>query len=184
MNSDKLRNTVELVGIFGLLASLIFVGLELRASNVQARAAAFQAIGIATAEFHQSMDDRQIRLYQQVFDAEAIQTWSYGDWLAFDRRMRADLRLFETVLLQVDQGLLPEAAINNLGFRIFGDGILAIPGVACLWPRLSQGAGAVGAKAREWIENGTPEAERVLCPVDLSTLRESYDWDEDEVAGP
>ena len=29
MNSDKLRNTVELVGIFGLLASLIFVGLEL-----------------------------------------------------------------------------------------------------------------------------------------------------------
>ena len=183
MRSEKLRNTVELVGILGLLASLIFVGLELRASNVQARAAAFQAIGIATSEFHQSMDDRLNLLYEQAFDPEAIQNWSYTDWLAFDRRMRADVRLFETTYLQVDQGLLPEAAINNLGFRIFGDGILAIPGVACLWPRLSQGAGAVGAKARAWIENGTPEAERANCPVDLSALRESYDWDGNEPAG-
>ena len=58
--------------------------------------------------------------------------------------------------------------------RYFGDGILAIPGVACLWPRLSQGPGAIGAKAREWIENGTPVAERATCPVDLSTLRASY----------
>ncbi|MGI9248372.1 MAG: hypothetical protein ACR2QI_05115, partial [Woeseiaceae bacterium] len=58
MNSEKLRNYVELVGIFGILISLIFVGIELRNSNLHARAAAFQAIGIATSEFHQTMDDR------------------------------------------------------------------------------------------------------------------------------
>ncbi|MEE4173721.1 MAG: hypothetical protein V2I57_05660 [Xanthomonadales bacterium] len=174
MSSDKLRNTVELVGIFGLLASLIFVGLELRASNVQARAAAFQAIGIATSEFHQTMDDRLNLLYEQAFDPGSIQAWSYTDWLAVDRRVRADVRLFETTFLQVDQGLLPEAAINNLGFAGFGNGFLSVPAIVCLWPRLSQGPGAIGPRARQWIEDGTPVGDRPACPVDLPGLRESY----------
>ena len=84
------------------------------------------------------------------------------------------MRLFETTLLQVDQGLLPKAAINNLGFGVFGNGWLSIPGAACLWPRLSTGPGAVGPVARAWIEDGTPPSERAKCPVDLPSLRESY----------
>ena len=116
-------------------------GIELRDSNLQARAAAFQAIGIATSEFHQTMDDRINLLFEQAFDEEALKTWSYIDWLAADRRVRADLRLFETALLQVDQGLLDEAAIVNLGFAAFGENWLAIPAAACLWPRLSEGPG-------------------------------------------
>jgi len=143
MKPDRLRNIVELAGIFGILASLVFVGLELRASNVQARAAAFQAIGIATSEFHQTMDDR------------------------------LDL-LFETTLLQVERGLLEESAIENLGFGVFGDGFLSIPGVACLWPGLSQGPGKVGPQAQLWIENGTPPEQRVNCPIDFSTRRHSH----------
>ena len=174
MNSEKLKAYVELVGIFGILVSLIFVGIELRNSNLHARAAAFQAIGIATAEFHQTMDDRINLLFEQAFDAEALKDWSYSDWLATDRRLRADLRLFETALLQVDQGLLPKEAIANLGFSAFGNGWLSIPGAACLWPRLSQGPGKVGPRVREWIEDGTPPEDRVTCPVKLSEVRQSY----------
>lgn len=174
MNSEKLRAYVELVGIFGILVSLIFVGIELRNSNLQARAAAFQAIGIATSEFHQTMDDRMNLLFEQAFDEEALKTWSYSDWLAVDRRVRADLRLFETALLQVEQGLLNEEAIVNLGFAAFGEGWLSIPAAACLWPRVSEGPGRVGPQVREWIENGTPLTERAECPVELSERRQSY----------
>lgn len=174
MNLDKLKANVELVGIFGILVSLIFVGIELRNSNLQARAAAFQAIGIATSEFHQTMDDRLNLLYEQAFDEEALKTWSFADWLAVDRRLRADLRLFETALLQVEQGLLGDEAIVNLGFAAFGESFLSIPAVACLWPRLSEGPGRVGPQVREWIENGSPPGERANCPVKLSEKRQSY----------
>ena len=174
MNSEKLKAYVELVGIFGILVSLIFVGIELRNSNVQARAAAFQAIGIATSEFHQTMDDRLNLLFEQAFDEEALQTWSYADWLATDRRVRADLRLFETALLQVEQGLLGEEAIVNLGFAAFGENWLGIPAAACLWPRVSQGPGRVGPQVRKWIEDGSPPAERAGCPVELSEKRQSH----------
>lgn len=54
---------------------------------------------------------------------------------------------------------------------IFGDDYLSIPGVACLWSRVSTGPGAVGPVARRWIENGTPPADRVACPVDLEALK-------------
>ncbi|MEM7430348.1 MAG: hypothetical protein AAF351_00285 [Pseudomonadota bacterium] len=171
MNSEKLKAYIELIGIFGIIVSLIFVGIELRNSNIQARAAAFQAIGIATAEFHQNFDDRLNVLYDQSFDPEALKTWSYEDWLAADRSVRADLRLFETALLQVEQGLLDEQSIVTLGFAVFGNGWLSNPGAVCLWPRVSQGFGAVGPQARSWIENGTPVEERADCPIEWSELR-------------
>ncbi len=174
MNPETLKSYVELVGIFGILVSLIFVGIELRNSNLQARAAAFQTIGIATSEFHQTMDDRLNLLYDQAFDEEALKNWSYADWLAVDRRLRADLRLFETALLQVEQGLLGEETIVNLGFAAFGENFLSIPAAACLWPRLSQGPGRVGPEVREWIENGSPLSERATCPVELSEKRLEY----------
>jgi hypothetical protein len=174
MNLDKLRAYVELVGIFGILVSLIFVGIELRDSNLQARAAAFQAIGIATSEFHQTMDDRMNLLYEQAFDEEALRKWSFADWLAVDRRLRADLRLFETALLQVEQGLLGKETIVNLGFAAFGENFLSIPAAACLWPGLSEGPGRVGPHVREWIENGSPPSDRANCPVELSEIRQAY----------
>jgi hypothetical protein len=43
-----------------VVASLVFVGLQIRQSNVQARAAAYQAIGIATSQYHANVDDHTI----------------------------------------------------------------------------------------------------------------------------
>lgn len=171
MKAESIKSYVELVGLFGIILSLVFVAIELRNSNIQARAAAFQAIGIATAEFHQTMDDRLNLLSEQASDAEQIKNWTYADWLAIDRRARADFRLFETALLQVDQGLLPETAINNLGFASFGDNLLGIPAVACLWPRLSKGPGRVGPRVREFVEQSSPISERALCTVDIENMK-------------
>ena len=174
MEANPLRTAIELIGIFGILVSLIFVGLEIRDSNIQARAAAYQSIGIATSEFHQNFDTRTNLLADEIFDGDRLALWSYTDWLTLERLLIADLRLFETVLLQVDQGLLDESAIANLGYSFQGDGYLNIPAIACLWPRLSQGTAKVGPLARLWIENGSPESGRATCPIDLGSKQQSF----------
>jgi len=165
------KNIIEIVGIFGVLLSLVFVGLELRDANVQAKAAAYQAIGIATSEYHQTMDDRLNLLFEQAFDPNLLSAWSFSDWLAVDRRLRADLRLYETILLQVEQGLLEESAVENLGFASFSKNWLSIPGAVCLWPRVSEGPGKIGPLARARIEAGSPREGRTPCPVDFLSIR-------------
>ena len=43
------RRLSEMLAAVGVIGSLVFVGQEIRQSNIQARAAAYQEIGIATA---------------------------------------------------------------------------------------------------------------------------------------
>lgn len=43
MNTAKFREWLEIIGIFGVVASLIFVGLEMRQSQKIALSAAYQA---------------------------------------------------------------------------------------------------------------------------------------------
>ena len=52
MSSTAVRESLAALGV---IASMVFVGLQIRQSNIQARAAAFQEIGIATAEAHRVM---------------------------------------------------------------------------------------------------------------------------------
>jgi hypothetical protein len=47
--------------------------MQIRQSNLQARAAAYQAIGIATSEFHRSFDARLNRLMTESSYPEAVQ---------------------------------------------------------------------------------------------------------------
>lgn len=60
------------VAAAGVVASLAFVGMQIRQSNIQARAAAYQAIGIATSEFHRSFDARMNRLTTESDYPEAV----------------------------------------------------------------------------------------------------------------
>jgi hypothetical protein len=65
-----LRETLAVVGVIG---SMAFVGMQIRQSNLQARAAAYHAIGIATSEFHRSFDARLNRLMTESSYPEAVQ---------------------------------------------------------------------------------------------------------------
>lgn len=51
MSSKAIRETLATLGV---IASLIFVGIEIRNGTTQARAAAYQALGVATAEWFDS----------------------------------------------------------------------------------------------------------------------------------
>jgi len=46
----SVREIGEVVAVLGVMASLAFVGLELRESRISARATAYQELGIAVAD--------------------------------------------------------------------------------------------------------------------------------------
>jgi hypothetical protein len=162
------RTLRQTFAVLGVVASLTFVGVQIHESNRQARAAAYQAIGIATSEFHRSFDARMNRLVTESEYPEAVQRWTLADWETMERLVTADFRMFETVLLQVEQGQLPPDAMTRLGYD-WGP-ILANPGYACMWPdRLRD---FVGASARKYIEDASPPDKRVECKVDLQALRD------------
>lgn len=157
-----------MLAVLGVIGSMAFVGWQVRESNRQARAAAYQAIGIATSEFHRSFDAHLNRLATESDYPEAVKRWSLADWEAFERITIADLRMLETVLLEVDQGQLPEDAVKRLGYN-WGPA-LASPAFACMWPELKRG---VGESLRRYIEETSPPDKRFACEVDLKALRDA-----------
>ena len=104
----------EILTALGVIASMIFAGLEIRQNTIASRAAAYQALGIATATvFDNQAHDRQFLMSVQGKDPAAMDT---TDWRQFHSKFTAIARLGETVLLQVEQGLLPDNALERLGY--------------------------------------------------------------------
>ena len=107
----------ESLAALGVVASLIFVGLEVRASTAQARAAAYQEIGLATAGLHLGLDEWDVRLSIEQNDAQSVSEWSPLDWQRTFRGWLGILRIWETLQLQIEQGILPVDALDRLGWN-------------------------------------------------------------------
>ena len=158
--SDQRKNLVEIVGVIAVVASLIFVGYEIRQNTVAARAAAYQAIGVATAEAFDSLahDKEMVAIMRK--PAEAMKA---SDWAQYKMKMTVFARLGETVLLQIEQGLLPTDAMERLGFigwmRIFED-----PKTACIWPSIRAD---VSASFSQYVEGAQPTEAIDCTPFDI-----------------
>lgn len=154
------KRTIEGLGLLAVVISLVFVGMEIRQNNKLARSAAYQTIGIATAEGLESLaHDRTLAevLSTPVEDLDAaswLQTMTWWDsWL----------RRLETVLIQVEEGLLPDDALERLGYSIWKN--MSHPHFICVWPMLREWA---GQSVREYLElHSPPESEACPMPVVL-----------------
>lgn len=164
ISSRAIRQTL---GAAGVIISLVFVGMQIRESNIQAHAAAYRAIGISTAEFHRGFNARMNRLETESEYPEAVKRWTVEDWETVERIATADLRMLKMIQLQVEQGLLPSDAVARLGYN-WGP-ILSNPAMACMWPQLRT---QVGSSVRKLIEDSTPAADRVPCQLDLQAFRD------------
>ena len=127
---------LELMGLTGVLAGLVFVGLEIRQNNQLAQAAAYQEIGFATAQNWNevSQDPDFSQLYLRHFWEDAT-WWAEQDPRDVERlitRWIGSLRQYETIHLQVELGLLDEVAMERLGWGLVRD----IPALYHLWPHL------------------------------------------------
>ena len=141
--------------------------MQIRESNIQARAGAYREIGISTAEFHRGFSARMNRIATESEYPEAVKRWTLEDWETMERIETADLRMLEMIQLQVEQGLLPADAVARLGYN-WGP-ILQNAAIACIWPELRT---QVSPSVRKLVEDSTPPADRAPCQVDLQALRD------------
>ena len=133
MKGQTVRETLAALGVVG---SLLFVGLEIRASTNQARAAAYQEIGLATAMTHLEIDDRLAELGVAALDEAAIAEWSSVDWHRQFREYLGVFRVWETLHLQVEQNVLPDEALDRLGWSNGPTVMWQMPAFVCLWPAI------------------------------------------------
>ena len=152
----------ETLAALGLIASLIFVGYEIRQSTISARAAAYQEIGVATAAAFDSMaNDRQYLMSVQK-DADDMDS---TDWRQLGLKMTEFARLGETVLLQVEQVLLPFDAMERLGYAGWMT-LFEVPKTACVWPLIRPG---VSKSFRKFVEGSQPPNQVDCSRFDLPT---------------
>ena len=145
MSGKAIRETLSALFV---IASMIFVGLEIRQNTVASRAAAYQAIGIATAAAFDNMaHDRQFLMTGRYKGAAAMDT---TDWLQAAYKLSVFARLGETLLLQVEEGILPPDAMERLGY-VGWQSIFEDPTDACVWPLIRPG---VSASFRQFVEEG------------------------------
>ena len=155
---DQRKDVLEIVGITAVVLSLAFVGYEIRQNTIASRAAAYQAIGIATAAaFDSEAHDRQFVILRQ----KEADDMDATDWAQLTAKMTVFARLGETVLLQVEQGLLPPDALDRLGFKGWR-GIFADRKIACIWPLIRPG---VSSSFQEFVE-----AEKNVNAIDCSSF--------------
>ena len=135
MSRSAIRETLAALGV---VASMGFVGWQIQQSNVQARAAAYQEIGLATAQTHLSFDEWLSQLEVDQFDpsASALSEWAPVDWNRTFHHWVGVLRIWETLQLQVEQGLLPRESLETLGWHNTAPILWSSAAFVCLWPSI------------------------------------------------
>jgi hypothetical protein len=127
----------ELVGLVGVIGSLVFVGLEVRQNTLAARAAAYQDMGsmISGTWMLGAEDPELAALTLRFFEEEDAEFTPIEEARLISQTVGA-FRQYETVWRQVQLGLLdPEV----LGYFGWGDpGSIISGNTKKLWPRIRQ----------------------------------------------
>ena len=108
----------ETVGFIGVVASLVFVGLQIRQGTAIARGQARQELADLNQEWLilQSTDSVFRRTFAKAWieqsDSLTSQEASTATW-----SMRLNLRRLENAYFQFAEGLVDESALNSYGFQ-------------------------------------------------------------------
>ena len=130
-NESRTFNLIEILGLVAVAVSLVFVGFEVRQNTIAGRAAAYQEHGshLANQWLTLAQDPALTRLF--IADED--------NWHELTELEKAQLtyiwvvsfRNYETILLQVEEGLLDQDAMERLGWgEVFKPGYQA----EMLWP--------------------------------------------------
>lgn len=138
VNWEAIGAVGEILGALAVFASLMYLAAQIRGQSKQARASAFQEIGIATAAGWSVLAQNR-ELSDAVWAAVARKD-GYLDLSESDKGIiRAQLlswiRLGESLYLQTQQELLDEEAMDKLGY---GAVTFKNPLVEDAWPDLRQ----------------------------------------------
>ena len=136
MPRPSARAIGEVVAIFSVVISLIFVGLQLRQSAMASRAAAYQELGIAMSEgLRARAADRELNDLMARAGSSDPAVWATltdSDINLVRVYTLSVLRIYQSAYLEVQQGLLRPEALEDLGLSGFRQSDL----LRNLWPLL------------------------------------------------
>jgi hypothetical protein len=111
VDSSKLNDWLQVVGLFGVIGSLLFVGLQMQQDREVAILAAYQARSDLTAETIVSlMDNDEYRAAEIRFRSGGgnLDSLSPEDYQLIMMRAAAQMYMTENVFFQYESGFLPE----------------------------------------------------------------------------
>ena len=156
MSKKALRDTI---GFVGVITTLAFVGFEIQQNNRLAEAAAYQAMGVASAAAWDSQAHDREWVALQLKNPSEMDAM---DWMQWRNKYTGFARLAETTYLQVMDGVLPENAMEDLGSSGWGDLFdESAPNfggakIACIWPLIRR---ELSPAFRDFVESsGDPNA--------------------------
>jgi hypothetical protein len=157
MPRTSLREIGEVMALLGVVASLVFVGLELRQSRIASQASAYQELGIAIADnWMDRANNRELNDLVFVAANADSATWAAldaSDIYLLRSYVLANLRLYETAYLQVEEELLAADALERLGWSNFLDSKF----LERMWP---QAKAMVSPAFAEYLESTQPQLGR------------------------
>ena len=130
----------ETVGFLAVVASLVFVGMEIRQNNTLARAAAYESIGTRLADFWETMALEWPELAQKLvlstLTTEDLEDFSETEMTQVVALSVSLLRQLEITWRQVQLGLLNESALNYFGNDAPMDAEAGMGNLEPLWPQV------------------------------------------------
>ena len=134
----------EVVGVIGVIASLVFVGIEIRQNTQAVRGATYQSLAGSSMDLLFYMADHP------ELNAER-DAWGRGEQLSGPARARVEavvlayLRHLENAYYQMEEGTLKPELLENWA----GNSTLSMPHFREFW---SQRRGAFSAGFRDFLE--------------------------------
>jgi hypothetical protein len=133
MKSEKIKDIAELVGIFAIVVSLVFVGLEVRQSAAATRGATQQALSDSAREASAALaaDKVSAELTLRFFNSK--------DWSGFSEDERFRVVLLFTSMLRVYENAHYQWREGNLAPEVWAGwdasmrGAAPLPGVVKYW---------------------------------------------------
>ena len=117
----KNRKFFEVIGLFSVVGSLIFVGIEIKQNTTAVRGATQQAVSSQVAEMYRILaeNERMANLVSIASKGVNKSDISESDYVSFWSFQMMGFRRIENIYLQYKNGLLTEDAFSRIGMDIY-----------------------------------------------------------------
>ena len=118
------KEIIEMLGITAIIASLLFVGIEIRQNSLSIRGATHQAISEQVTKLYMNVaaDERLSKLVSQMLpnDNDTLRNQlNAADRLSLDFIVLTGLRRIENIYLQQSDGILSKQAFERIGLEFY-----------------------------------------------------------------
>ena len=115
------RNRLELIGFISVIASLVFVGMEISQNTTAVRGSTNQAISDQASELYLTIaTDRNLAgLVKKLFDDVPKEDFDSIDEMQLFLTVMTGLRRVENIYLQLEDNILDDRAFDRIGLSFY-----------------------------------------------------------------